>query len=113
MRKLPRRARQDTGITRRADAIQHLGCYVPDFAGGENRLGLPKRERWQHVGGTVVATLTAYAAKARDIGGDIGNTLVSAYTSAENAGGKFVKTGKLDFRDLVTSMFADLAKLAA
>ena len=25
----------------------------------------------------------------------------------------FVKTGKLDFRDLVTSMIADLAKLAA
>lgn len=27
--------------------------------------------------------------------------------------GSFVKTGKLDFRDLVTSMIADLAKLAA
>ena len=27
--------------------------------------------------------------------------------------GQFVKTGKLDFRDLVTSMIADLAKLAA
>jgi hypothetical protein len=27
--------------------------------------------------------------------------------------GEFVKTGKLDFRDLVTSMIADLAKLAA
>jgi phage-related minor tail protein len=60
-----------------------------------------------------VATLADYAAKARDIGGDIGQTLVGAFTSAENAVAEFVKTGKLDFRDLVTSMIADLAKLAA
>lgn len=38
---------------------------------------------------------------------------MGAFTSAENAIGDFVKTGKLDFRDLVTSMIADLAKLAA
>ncbi len=61
----------------------------------------------------VTAALADYAAKARDIGGDIGSTLVRAFTSAENAVGDFVKTGKLDFRDLVTSMIADLAKLAA
>lgn len=51
--------------------------------------------------------------KARNIGGDIESTLVEAFTSAENAVGEFVKTGKLDFRDLVTSMIADLAKLVA
>ncbi|WP_210880142.1 phage tail tape measure C-terminal domain-containing protein [Roseovarius autotrophicus] len=61
----------------------------------------------------VTATLADYAAKARDIGGDIGSTLVGAFQSAENAVGEFVKTGKLDFGDLVTSMIADLAKLAA
>ena len=60
-----------------------------------------------------VATLADYAAKARDIGGDIGQTLVGAFQSAETAVGEFVKSGKLDFRDLVTSMIADLAKLAA
>jgi hypothetical protein len=43
----------------------------------------------------------------------IGSALVGAFQSAENAIGDFVKTGKLDFRDLVTSMIADLAKLAA
>ena len=64
---------------------------------------------WQ----AVTAALAAYAAKARDIGGDIGSALVGAFQSAENAIGDFVKTGKLDFRDLVTSMIADLAKLAA
>src|SRR5690606_8146959 len=44
---------------------------------------------------------------------DIGQALVNAFQSAENAVGEFVKTGKLDFRDLVTSLIADLAKLAA
>jgi hypothetical protein len=61
----------------------------------------------------VTAALADYATKARDIGGDIGQTLVGAFTSAERAVGDFVKTGKLDFRDLVTSMIADLAQLAA
>jgi hypothetical protein len=64
---------------------------------------------WQ----AVTAALADYAAKAREIGGDIGSALVSAFQSAKNAIGDFVKTGKLDFRDLVTSMIADLAKLAA
>jgi hypothetical protein len=57
--------------------------------------------------------LADYATKARDISGDIGQTLVGAFQSAENAVGDFVKTGKLDFSGLVTSMIADLAKLAA
>ncbi|WP_333827591.1 phage tail tape measure C-terminal domain-containing protein [Pararhodobacter sp.] len=61
----------------------------------------------------VTAALADYAAKARDIGGDIGQALVGAFQSAENAVATFVKTGKLDFRDLVTSMIADLARLAA
>jgi hypothetical protein len=61
----------------------------------------------------VTAALAEHAARARDIGGDIGQALVGAFTSAENAVGDFVKTGKLDFRDMVGSMIADLAKLAA
>jgi hypothetical protein len=61
----------------------------------------------------VTATLADYAAKARDIGADIGQSLVGAFRSAENAVAEFVKSGKLDFRDLVTSLIADLARLAA
>ena len=57
---------------------------------------------WQ----AVTAALSDYASKAREIGGDIGQSLVSAFQSAENAVGDFVKTGKLDFRDLVTSLLA-------
>ncbi|MDO5757300.1 MAG: tape measure protein [Rhodobacterales bacterium] len=58
-------------------------------------------------------SLTDYAEKARNIGGDIGSALVNGFQSAENAVGDFVKTGKVNFRDLVTSMLADMAKLGA
>ncbi|MDP5308433.1 phage tail tape measure C-terminal domain-containing protein [Paracoccus spongiarum] len=61
----------------------------------------------------VSEALSDYAKKAKDIGADIGQALVGAFQSAENAVGEFVKTGKLDFRDLVTSLLADLSKLAA
>ncbi|MCT4334301.1 phage tail tape measure protein [Paracoccus sp. YLB-12] len=61
----------------------------------------------------VTEALSDYAKKAKDVGADIGQALVSAFQSAENAVGEFVKTGKLDFRDLVTSLLADLSKLAA
>ncbi len=63
--------------------------------------------------GAISQTLADYASKARDIGSDIGQSLVGAFRSAENAVGEFVKTGKLNFRDLATSLLADLAKLAA
>ena len=52
----------------------------------------------------VTEALSDYAKKAKDIGADIGQALVGAFQSAENAVGEFVKTGKLDFRDLVTSV---------
>jgi hypothetical protein len=64
---------------------------------------------WQ----AVTAALSDYASRAREIGGDIGQSLVGAFQSAESAVGEFVKTGKLNFRDLVTSLLADLAQLAA
>ena len=64
---------------------------------------------WQ----AVTAALSDYASKAREIGGDIGQSLVGAFQSAENAVGQFVRTGKLNFRDLITSLLADLAQLAA
>ena len=64
---------------------------------------------WQ----AVTAALSDYADKAREIGSDIGQALVSAFGSAENALADFVRKGRLNFRDLVTSMIADLARLAA
>jgi len=82
-------------------------------AGAAASAAAPSTERavtgWQ----AVTAALSAYATKAREIGGDIGQSLVGAFRSAENAVGEFVKTGKLKVRDLVTSLIADLAQLAA
>ena len=60
----------------------------------------------------VTAALSDYASKAKDIWADVGQAIVGAFQSAEDAVGEFVKTGKLNFGDLVTSILADLAKLA-
>lgn len=66
------------------------------------------RQGWE----AVRAALADYADQARRIGAGVGDALVGAFRSAEEAVGNFVRTGKLDFRELVTSMLADLAKLS-
>jgi len=60
----------------------------------------------------VSAALADYARDAMDWGKGLGQTLVGAFRSAENAFREFVKTGKLDFRSLISSILADLALLA-
>jgi hypothetical protein len=49
----------------------------------------------------------------KDLGKGIGDTLVGAFRSAEEAVAEFVKTGKLDVKSLVSSILVDLAQLAA
>ena len=49
----------------------------------------------------------------KDLGKGIGETLVGAFRSAEEAVGDFVKTGKLDVKSLVSSIIVDFAQLAA
>ena len=61
---------------------------------------------------TLTDALAKYAEDAKAVGKNLGDSLAGAFTSAEEAVGNFVKTGKLDIRDLVTSMLADLAKLS-
>ncbi|MFD1912050.1 phage tail tape measure C-terminal domain-containing protein [Halodurantibacterium flavum] len=92
----------ETAAGRAGSAGQQAG--VDTASGSEQAL-----TGWQ----AVTAALSDYASKAREIGSDIGQALVGAFTSAENAVAEFVKTGKLNFRDLVTSMIADLARLGA
>ena len=101
------------GATEAADRLDESMMEAGRAAGGAGAAAAAGAEVAKTGWEVAVANLADYAAKARDIGGDIGNALVSAFTSAENAVADFVKTGKLDFRDLVTSMIADLAKLAA
>lgn len=98
-----------TGAAERLEtALGDAGCAATGAGAAE-----PATEAaltgWQ----AVTAALSDCANKARDIGGDIGQSLVGAFQSAENAVGQFVKTCKLNFRDLVTSLLADLAQLAA
>jgi hypothetical protein len=113
----------ETALADAASSADALNSELDDTAAAAGTAGAAARDAGAEAAagadqaatgwGAVTAALADYAAKARDIGGDIGLALVGAFTSAENAVGEFVKTGKLDFRDLVTSMIADLAKLAA
>lgn len=101
------------GATDAADQFDESLTAAGRAAGGAGAAAADGAEAAKTGWDAAVGALADYAAKARDIGGDIGQTLVGAFQSAENAVGEFVKTGKLDFRSLVTSMIADLAKLAA
>ena len=101
------------GAADAADQFDESITAAGRAAGGAGAAAADGAEAAKTGWAAAVATLADYAAKARDIGGDIGQTLVGAFQSAENAVAEFVKTGKLDFRSLVTSMIADLAKLAA
>jgi len=59
-----------------------------------------------------IRALDDYAKSAADMAKGIENAIASAFSGAEDAVADFVKTGKLDVSDLVTSIIADLARLA-
>ncbi|WP_296643860.1 phage tail tape measure C-terminal domain-containing protein [Roseinatronobacter sp.] len=106
----------ETALGDARTAAAALGAELDDTgraAGSAGAAAAEGAERAATGWGAITATLADYAARARNIAGDIGTALVGAFQSAEAAIGNFVKTGKLDFRDLVTSMIADLARLAA
>ncbi|WP_425099339.1 phage tail tape measure C-terminal domain-containing protein [Tropicibacter sp. S64] len=113
----------ETALTDAATSADALAAGLDDTAVAANGAGGAARDAGTAAGDgaeraltgwqAVTAALSDYASRAREIGGDIGQSLVSAFQSAEDAVGEFVKTGKLNFRDLVTSLIADLAKLAA
>ena len=90
------------------DALDGVGRA----AGGAGTAGKAAAEETATGWKAVTAALSDYASKAKDIGADVGQALVGAFQSAEDAVGEFVKTGKLNFGDLVSSILADLAKLA-
>lgn len=62
--------------------------------------------------GQVSIALADYAKGAMDWGKGLGETLTSAFQSAESAFRSFITTGKVDFKSLVSSILADLAVLA-
>lgn len=58
-------------------------------------------------------SLAEYATAAVDVGGQVGDAMLSGFRSAESALRTFVETGKADFGSLVRSILADLAILVA
>lgn len=106
--------------TRALDDVAASGDRVEDAlnrAGGAGgRAGRAVRDAAEEakVGwDALLEKLNQYVEQARDIGAEVGDVIVGAFRGAEDAIANFVRTGKLSFRDMVNSMIADLARLAA
>jgi hypothetical protein len=95
-----------------ADALSEGFEEAGKSAGGAGAAAKAAAEEaaigWQ----AVTASLAEYAKGAMDWGKGIGETLTSAFTSAESAFRTFVTTGKFDFKSLISSILTDLATLA-
>ena len=101
--------RFETALGNAGSAATDAGAATVAAAAAAEPAAKAAATGWQ----AVTAALSVYASKARETDRDIGQSLVSAFQSAENAVAEFVKTRKLNFRDHVTSPVADLAKLGA
>ncbi len=96
-------------LDRTSDAASRVAASVANAGGAAARAAEVAKSAWE----MAAASLKDYATKAMELGKGLGDSLVGAFQSAEQAIGEFVRTGKLDFRSLVTSMLADMAKLSA
>jgi len=99
----------ESGLAGTTTAAETLSQVVTGAGGAARTAAEVAKTAWD----MAADSLKNYATKAANVGKGIRNALVGAFNSAENAIGEFVKTGKLDFRSLVTSLLADLAKLSA
>jgi hypothetical protein len=88
-------------------------------SGGGGRSGSTTAEDLQEVKEAEIAGIAAIRdalgrayEDVKDLGQGIGETLVGAFRSAEEAVAEFVKTGKLDVKSLVSSILVDFAQLA-
>jgi hypothetical protein len=96
-------------------ALEGAGGAAKDAGGAAGGAGKAAKEAaeeakvgWQ----AVTQALSDYVTTASNWGKGLGETLTSAFSSAEGAFREFVKTGKGDFKGLVQSLLADLATLA-
>ena len=71
-----------------------------------------REEMEKSFGENMNAKLVAFSKTLNDMGSMVGDTIVRAFKSAEDALVNFVKTGKLDFKSLVDSILSDLARMA-
>ncbi len=108
-------ADSEDALNRAGEAADGLGESFDEAgrsAGGAGAAAKKAAEEALAGWAQVTQTLADYAKGAMDWGKGLGETLVSAFTSAESAFRKFVTTGKFDFKGLVSSILADLATLA-
>ncbi|MDN2583969.1 phage tail tape measure C-terminal domain-containing protein [Aquibium sp. ELW1220] len=92
-----------------ADAAGQAGDATGQAGGAATQAAEEAATGWR----TVAQSLADYARDAMDWGKGLGQSLVSAFQSAESAFRTFVTTGKLEFKSLVSSILADLAVIAA
>ena len=91
------------------DAAGQAGDATRQAGGAAQKAAEEAATGWR----AVAQSLADYARDAMDWGKGLGQSLVSAFQSAESAFRTFVTTGKLDFKSLVSSILADLAVIAA
>lgn len=99
----------EDALNRTGDAASRLATNIAKSGSAAGNAAEVAKSAWD----MAAASLKDYATKAKDIGQGIGDTLSGAFSNAESAIGQFVKTGKLDFSSLVSSILADMAKLSA
>ena len=92
-----------------AGAAGQAGDATREAGGAATKAAEEAATGWR----TVAQSLADYARDAMDWGKGLGQSLVSAFQSAESAFRTFVTTGKLEFKSLVSSILADLAVIAA
>lgn len=91
------------------DAAGQAGDATGQAGGAATKAAEEAATGWR----AVAQSLADYARDAMDWGKGLGQSLVSAFQSAESAFRTFVTTGRLDFKSLVSSILADLAVIAA
>jgi hypothetical protein len=100
------------GATEAAGAVSDGFDAAGQAAGGAGGAAKKAAEEAATGWAQVTKSLADYAKGAMDWGKGLGETLTSAFSSAESAFRQFVTTGKFDFKSLVSSILADLATLA-
>lgn len=101
----------EDGVVKFGDGVAPVIETTEKLGGAVRKLAEAPKEAAQGWD-LLLEKLGAYAEGAQSIAGNIGDALAGAFQSAEEALANFVRKGKLDFADLVTSMVADLARLA-